>query len=483
DEPESPPVAVPEIATPVIRPEPRPVAAPPAVAEAPPAPAATRVESCLPVPEREVVRGVLAEYTGPLRRSFGNALRRGEKYLPMIREALSAEGVPEELAYLALVESHFVPEARSPAGAVGMWQFIESTARLSGLRVDWWVDERLDPEAATRAAARHLKELYAQFGDWDLSLAAYNAGPGGVGRALSRNDADGFWTLLDAGALRAETSRYVPKFYAALTVARDPAAHGFDLGVAAEALPRFDRIRVDSPVDLATVARLAGVENRAVAELNPALLRNCTPPGEASYPLRLPAGTGQAVAVGLASIPPAERLAFRRHRVRPGESLATLSQRYGAPPGALAQLNGLAATGRLRAGAELVVPVAEGLKDRRAVVDEKKSPRVYVVQSGDTASGIARRHGVSTDELLRWNGMDRKSILRPGERFVLGPVAGERLAAARFHVVREGETLWGISRRYGVSLEDLQRRNDLPAGAVLRPGDRLVLGAGEGDPS
>ncbi len=438
------------------------------------------------IPDRPEVLDVVAEWSGGRRRlTLDSALRRGERYLPMIREIFREEGVPEDLAYLALVESHFHQDARSPAAALGLWQFIESTGRACGLRIDWWVDERLDPEASTRAAALHLKELYARFQDWELALAAYNAGPNGLERAIRRGAGSDFWELAEGRVLRAETRRYVPKFYAALHLARSA-----EVGAGEELDPveplRYDTVRIDSPVDLRTAARAAGVPVARLRELNPALRRGCTPPSAEPFALRVPEGTGGAVGEALAKMPPSQRLDFVRYRLKPGDTLWGISRRYGAPVAAIMELNALRDARRLRPGHELVLPVPSGRNGTAAAArapsgPARAEPGVHVVAAGETVWSIARRHGVAVRDVLQWNRLGSSAVVRPGDRLrVKGPRAAPREppAGSDVHVVSRGESLWAIARRYGLSLEELLERSGLSASSVLRPGDRIVVGAG-----
>jgi membrane-bound lytic murein transglycosylase D len=448
-------------------------------------------EACLPIPDRPEVQKVVAEFTGVRRRSFAAALRRGGRYLPMIREILASAGLPEELCYLPLVESHYRPNARSPAGAVGLWQFMASTARASGLRVDWWADERLDPEASTRAAARHLQELYAEFMDWELVLAAYNAGAGRVARALERSPAGGFWELASQRGLRAETRRYVPKFYAAVAIARDPEAYAMAVD-RSEGPLAYATVWVDSPVGLATAAGIIGTRRKILRELNPALRRGCTPPGERSYPLRVPPDAAERLREVLAATPASERLQLVRHEVRPGDTLWDIARRHGTKARAIAELNSVRDARSLRPGQALAVPVGGGvarpkrLKPAVAGIDKGLGRPVHVVAPGDTVWAIARRYSVTSREVLRWNRLARDALIKPGDHLIVGPESGESFASAgdvRVHVVRRGDTLWAISRRYGVPVGALLQRNGLAPDAVLRPGDRLWVGARDEDPS
>jgi membrane-bound lytic murein transglycosylase D len=425
------------------------------------------------VPERQEVADVISEFKGPNRRVIDRGIERSRRYREYIGDILTEKGLPQGLFVLPMVESSFRTDAYSHAGAAGMWQFIDSTARMSGLRVDWWVDERLDWRASTRAAVDHLGELYERFGDWELSLAAYNAGPGGVGRAISKGGAD-FWQLCDLKLLRQETRRYVPKFYALMQIFSDPEAFGFEPG--GENIDGgVDEVKVDSPVDLRTVSRIAGVGEGALARLNPALLRGCTPPGGGEYSLRAPTGKGGRVSAELAKLGAVERLDFKRHRVAAGDTLWKIAKRYSTRIDAIAELNRLDNPKLIRPGKELVVPVRKGMQgysDKGPVSFEGRL--VHVVRRGDSLWRISRRYDVKIADLLSWNRLTNKSKIFEGNKlFVSHASASLASRQGAVHVVEAGDTLWSISRSRGVTVGQLRHWNGMEGADLLRPGDKL----------
>ena len=232
------------------------------------------------------------------RGSIGTALQRSRRYVARMSIVLRREGVPAELAYLPLIESSFRPQAVSRAGAVGPWQLIASTGRRYGLRIDRYVDERRDPVRSTRAAARYLKDLHGIFGDWHLSLAAYNTGEHAIAQLLARRPALSFWEMREHGLLYAETADFVPKFLAVVQIAQSPEAHGFDTLTTAPL--RYETVNVNRAFSLATVARLTGTSTSAIEELNPALHRGVVPPR--GYTVRVPLGTRAAVEAACAGL-------------------------------------------------------------------------------------------------------------------------------------------------------------------------------------
>jgi membrane-bound lytic murein transglycosylase D len=291
-------------------------------------------------------------------RDFTQALARGGRYLPRMQEVFAEEGLPPQLAYVALVESEFKTDAVSQARATGLWQFMPRTAKHMGLAQDSWVDERSDPEEATRAAAKYLKHLHDRFGDWNLALAAYNAGEGTVQKAINRYKTEDFWTLVQRGAFSKETREYVPKIHAAITVAAAPQDYGLDVQldkpVKAEALP------TEVSVDLRVVAECAGTNLAELKQLNPGLKRLMTPTGRA-FELRVPEGTADEASACLASIPANKKV--RVHVIRKGQTLSTVAQKYGTNAKVLADANRIGIKTRLAQGTEIIIPPSDVLAD------------------------------------------------------------------------------------------------------------------------
>jgi peptidoglycan lytic transglycosylase D len=286
------------------------------------------------------------------RADFGHALGRGSRYLAQFQAILAAARVPPELVYLALVESEFRPDARSWVSAFGMWQFMPETGERFGLRQDAWIDERGDPVKGAEAAAKYLRALYDQFHDWNLAMAAYNAGERAVARAIERQGTSDFWELSRRGALPQETRDYVPRIHAAMTIARDPARYG--VIVTPEDALRTDAVAIESPVDLQIAARCLDTDVERVLDLNPALKRPATPP-EAAFLLRVPEGRGADVRACLDRVPADQRI--RIHIVEPGQTLTSVAHIYRTAPSRLAEVNALNPRQKLPEGLELVIPI------------------------------------------------------------------------------------------------------------------------------
>ena len=373
-----------------------------------------------PVALNDAVLSCVDLYQGRLKDWFTAALSRGSQYLPSIRQIFAEEGVPQDLAYLAMVESAFRPAALSRASAKGVWQFISETGRRYGLQQDWWVDERSDPDKATRAAARYLKELHGMFSDWNLAMAAYNSGEATVSKAIARYGTTDFWQLSRTRAFRRETKNYVPLIHAAIIVAKAPEKYGF--AITPEALPDSERVPVQGAVDLRVIAECVGGSLDQVRTLNPELRRLSTPAGR-TFDVKVPAGSGETLTRCLATVPQEKRVQFRTHVVGRGQTLFTIARRYGARSQDIASANGLAPSKPLAVGAELIIPIES--QGRTAALPQAtraanpaptaataaEAVRIsYRVRPGDTLGGIATQYGTTIHDLQSWNGLHTTMI-------------------------------------------------------------------------
>ena len=417
---------------------------PPAEAEAAPAPeVATTVRDDLattvhdiPIPMNDRVLRFVELFQGRLRGFLTEGLTRGAEYMPMIQAVFADEGLPLDLAYVPLVESAFKPTALSRASARGVWQFMRGTGIENGLKHDWFIDERSDPEKATRAAAKYLKTLHRTFDDWHLALASYNGGPGRVQRAVKRSGLDDFWALsASTKHLPRETRDYVPMILAATIIARNPAKYGFDVPVVSPVAT--DVVTLSAPADLRRVAEWAGVSAEDIRALNPELRRWTTPVRQRDYLLRVPLGTAALVLDAQRGSAPDDVLSLQWYTVRKGESLPTIARRLRVSRADLAEANYLGATARVKPGQKLLVPrapsaallagrpapavdtparaAASSVAARADDRDDDTTRIVYRVRKGDTLSGIARRHGVSVENLRAWNRL-RGSAIGVGDR-------------------------------------------------------------------
>jgi membrane-bound lytic murein transglycosylase D len=325
-------------------------------------PAATRrLEFSKAVIDHPKVRYYVNYFSKSGRSNFAKILARSGRYLPMISRVLREEGLPDELAYLALIESSFVTNAVSVHGATGLWQFLPGTARTYRLRIDGWVDERRDPVKSTQAAAAYLKDLHDYFGRWYLATAAYNAGQGAIDRAMQSSGAKDFWGLSQKAQLSEETRNFVPKFVAATLIATNPKKYGFD-DIAYESPLDFEEVEIETSLRLEDLAALAGTGLSNIRELNPALLRHATPPGDKSMRVKIPAGSGATFAHAMRALREKQSEPTRvvTHEVRKGETLFSIARRYGQQVRALMEFNGLTDS-TLRIGQKLKVLV-EGLR-------------------------------------------------------------------------------------------------------------------------
>lgn len=362
------------------------------------------------------------------RQSFARWLSRSSRYIPMMKEILKREGMPEDLVYVAMIESGFQLHARSWANAVGPWQFVSDTGRRYSLRIDQWVDERKDPVKATTAAALYLKELYGMFnGDWYLAAAGYNAGENKILRAINMYNTSDFWEISRGSYLKRETKEYVPKLLAAAIIAKDPARYGFS-DVAYLPAIEFETVKIPSRTDLELVAKLSGTTFETIRELNPDLRHWCTPPNYPDYVLKLPKGTKQQFELEYAKIPEdkrfTEKVLYTRYQARKKDSLKSVAHKFGTSPEALSELNGLTKKSRI-AGRMLVVPARQTVdfshEGRAAHASAKKGSysKYYTVKKGDSLDTLAKRFNVSAKLLSTWNNLKHRVALKPGRRIII----------------------------------------------------------------
>ncbi|MFO7766414.1 MAG: LysM peptidoglycan-binding domain-containing protein [Pelovirga sp.] len=440
-----------------------------------------------PLSDHRRVKEFLDRYQHHQKKTMVTWLQRSGRYIPKMQLVFASEGVPLDLAYLAMIESGFNVRAYSWAHAAGPWQFIESTGRMYGLNNDWWQDDRLDLERSTRAAARFLKDLYKRFdGDWYLAVAAYNAGPGRVSQAVRASGSRDFWDLADGHVLRAETIEYVPKLLAALHLISDPEDYGFaDLKLAAPI--DYEVVQVATQTDLEIVAELSGADYEQIKDLNPALKRWSTPPGMNNYQVRVPVGTAERFNRLYAALPAEQRIRYHRHQIRSGDTLLQLAQRYQIRVDDIIALNNISNPLALQIGRDLILPLREGFSQRpvESLADsyERSRRRSYKVQSGDSIWSIARRFDVTQKQLRVWNHLGWSNMLRPGQVLVVSrpsnqvppPATTEQPTTRMTYKVEPGDTLWGIGRRFAINIDQIRQWNDLAREHILRPGQELTL--------
>jgi membrane-bound lytic murein transglycosylase D len=450
------------------------------------------MHSDLPLMMTDPVAGYISYFSTRGRGTLEHALARSGRYQDMIQRVLKEEGVPQELIYLAQAESGFHPLALSRAGARGMWQFMASRAKGYGLERDWWVDERQDPEKSTRAAAHHLKDLYSEFGDWYLAMAAYNSGPGTVQNAVKRTGYADYWQLYKRNVLPKETRNYVPIILAVTIMAKNPEQYGLDKVVTEKPVPS-DAVKIDYPVDLRLVAECVDASASTLQDLNPSLLR-LTTPKDREFELHLPAGTKDRYLSAITAIPPDMRVWWRYHKVVPGDSLSSVAHAFHTSPRAIVQANNLDGDENLRVESELIIPVAPGKHPADEIASYSRRATAYKVRKGDTVQTVADNFGVPPSMVRRWNHLKGDSVRGRRVLYIHLPVApdtnesrqavasksksknklqAQNTKAVLHHKVQRGETLSSIAKSHNTTVDALKENNGNLAN--LRPGMILVI--------
>jgi len=459
----------------------------------------------MPITLNKKVRSVIKYFQTKGRPVYTKWLERSGRYKNIVKSAFAKKDLPEELMYLAMIESGFNPSARSYARAVGMWQFISATGRYYGLRHNWWFDERRDYMKATEAAAEHLKDLHKRFkGEWYLALAGYNCNPKRVERNMRRYKTNDFWKLR---RLPRQTRNYVPTFLAATIIAKDPKKFGFYFEP--QAPLEVDSITVSESIDLNVVAKAVDTTYSYIKEINPAVIRWVTPPGLKNFTLYLPKNSRNKFKTNYEQIPDKEKRSWVRHKIRSGESLSTIAGKYHTNIAVLKSVNRLKGT-RIRAGHHLLIPVPQNKKhfyvnnysspktkskrsssrSKKSIVKENSAEYKsvdYIVKKGDTLGGIAEVFSTRASKIRSWNGLYYGQNIYPKQKLKIyvhkspGFLSGSKNVTkekeegnATYYTVRQGDTLWDIAQKYRTSISQLKKLNKIN-GSKIRPGDRLKV--------
>lgn len=451
---------------------------------------------------RSRVQAQLAFY-GSRQEYLDRVAERATPYLYYIVEELKKRNMPLDLALLPIVESAYQPFAYSRSHASGIWQFIPGTGRHYGLKQNWWYDGRRDIIASTDAALTYLQRLHDYFdGDWLLAIAAYNAGERTVERAVQRNIKAGkpadFWSL----SLRRETMHYIPSLLAVAEIVAQPEKYQVTLKSIPNE-PYFDVVDTGSQIDLALVAELTGLDSDELRALNPGIKKSATDP-EGPHHLLLPLDITSDFQRKLAAIPASQRVRWQVYHVRQGDTLGKIARMYNTDVSALKQANKLNSN-LIRAGHSLLIPGAyhatgnaDKVPDRgetgkfhtAAHNDVTAAPVTYTIRQGDTLWNIGRQFDVSVNDLCRWNGIQRNSILTPGKTLLVHAqqsggfiqAVADNTQLENRHVsytVQSGDSLWQIARRFGVTVEQIQRWNSMNQQTALKPGQNLDIYIGQ----
>lgn len=488
-------------------------------------PVSTAIQGELQIPltDNEYVQNCLKFSTSEKgQKFFTRCLQRAGRWFPLMRKIAREEGVPEEIIYLSIIESGLDPNAISSAKAVGLWQFIKTTGEMYDLNVNYWVDERRDPEKATRAAMRHLKDLYDEFGNWHLALAAYNCGMGGVRRTIARSGKTkpDYWEIRDY--LPRETRGYVPIYIAAAKIFMNPTEHGFT-DIAFEEPYTYETVTVSESVDLVVAARCAGSTEEELRKLNPELVQGCIPPNTQNYTLKLPVGTKDVFAYNFANLADSEKRSWVFHKVKRGETLTEIAEEYGTSVALIADANNLSGRKkRLRTGTSLRIPLGGGASEENEAVaaetkSNEKAPRqqtatastspapastptgdkkiLHQVRRNETLHSIANRYGVRITDLRNWNDIPYDSdhiqlntslVVYLGKDNTTSVAAADKEEPVKRqtpsivnHKVRRGETVATIADDYGVTIADIRKHNRLNRRGTIKIGQTLRVPAGD----
>ena len=427
-------------------------------------------EGHIPLVTNSQVESYIRYFQGKGRKGFNIWLRRYVQYRDIILPILEANDLPEELIVVSMIESGFDPKAVSRATAVGLWQFMYSTGKQYGLERTWYIDERQDIIKSTEAAARYFKDLYREFEDWYLVLAAYNAGPGRVNRAVNLHETSDYWQLY---SLPKDTKNYIPYFLSSAIILKDPKKYGFKIPKAKSF--KYDEVVIKKSADLSVIAKSAGTKTNTIKYLNPELRQSATP-ANGDYVLRVPYGSKEKFYKSFNALPETERFATQKveHRVKKGENLSTIASKYRVLISDLMTINNLKSD-RLSIGQRLKIPVKGGIYSN---YPEKIT---YTVKKGDTLGGIADKYNTRASEIRKWNKMSsNNSLINIGQKLVLfvgkNGSKSDNSPKRIIYTVKSGDQLGYIAEKYNTSAKKIREWNKMQPGSyAIYPGQKLVL--------
>ncbi len=450
------------------------------------------------------------------KRQFGRWLARSTKYQPLMKKELIEAGVPEDLIYLSMIESGFNQRARSKSRAVGLWQFMGPTGRQYHLKIDKYVDERRDAVKSSRAAANYLSDLYQEFEDWHLAVAAYNGGPGKIRGGLKQYKVDNFWDLASRKYLKLETKRYVPKLIAAIIIARDPEKYGF-YNIPYQNQLQYDTLKVGPGMPLDAVALISSTSTKEIKQLNQELRQTRTPLNRSSYTVNIPKSSFASAEKNIARLHSSVSTGFKTHKIKRGETLSAICKRYSINKTTILKVNNLRSP-KLVAGKNLRIPystVTYQLLLEDAMATYKESLVLHHIQPGESISKIAVKYNVPPGMIIQWNGLENAHKIRAGQKLALYINQGgnhssksslssiiskkqssgktektDKIAVLyagkkkdhtsdssnsyRWYRVQNGDSLWTISRKFKISTAEIKKWNNLKSN-LIHPGITLKL--------